>query len=169
MSGLNKVIALAQKRIIGTKIFMFAVIILLIGGITWIIDTVVTRYDVMRYEDSVDVFIGKGVESGNVTAVYGEQKILVNLNNFQAMRSLLTITERQKLLSPPSTENRLSIMVTVDEENYFIVYYLNENGDTLLRTCLDGKIRNFFIDGPHYQVFDRMLKYMSPGGVNDNN
>ncbi len=169
MSGLNKVIALAQKRIIGTKIFVFTVIILLIGGITWIIGTVVTRYDVTRYEDSVDVFIGKGVESGNVTAVYGEQKLLVNLNNFQAMRSLLTITERQKLFSSPSTENRLSIMVTVDEENYFIVYYLNENGDTLLRTCLDGKIRNFFIDGPHYQVFDRMLKYISPDGVSDNN
>ena len=144
---------------------MFAVILVLVGGIGWIAGSVISRYDVTRYEDSVDVFIGKGVGSKNVIAEYNGQKTRVNGSNFQGLRNLLTITERQKLLSPPSVENKQYLTVTVDEKNYLIVYYLNENGDTLLITCFDGKTRNFFIDGPKYQVFDRTLKYISPEGV----
>lgn len=156
---------MAHRRINWTKIFIFTVILVLVGGVGWIAGSVISRYDVTRYEDSVDVFIGKGVASQNIIAEYDGQKTQVNIYNFQAMRNLLTITERQKLLSPPSAEDKLFITVTVDEKNYFVVYYLNENGDTLLRTCFEGKIRNFFIDGPHYQVFDRTLKYIAPEGV----
>lgn len=160
---------MAHKRINWTKIFMFTVIFVLVCGIGWIAGSVISRYDVTRYEDSVDVFIGKGVGSKNVIAEYDEQKTQVNGTNFQSLRNLLTITERQKLLTPPSTENKLSITVTVDKDYYIVVYYLNENCDTLLRTCFDGKVRNFFIDGPKYQVFDRILKYISPEGVYGNN
>jgi hypothetical protein len=167
MYGLSEEDNLAHKRINWAKIFMFTVILALVGGVGWIAGSVITRYDITRYEDSVDIFIGKGVGSQNITAEYEyeQQKTQVNVYNFQAMRNLLTITERQKLISPPSVEDKLSITVTVDKNNYFIVYYLNENGDTLLHTCFDGKIRNFFVDGPHYQVFDRILKYISPEGV----
>ncbi|HOP12195.1 MAG TPA: hypothetical protein PK629_11980 [Oscillospiraceae bacterium] len=156
---------MAKKRINWTKLFIFFVVVILVGGIGWIAGSVISQYDVTRYEDSVDIFIGKGVENGGVTAVYGEQKTLLNSSNFQSMRNLLTITERQKLLSAPSTEGKTSITVTVDEKNYFVAYFLNESGDTYLHTCLDGKTRNFFVDGPKYQIFSRMLKYISPEGV----
>lgn len=144
---------------------MFGVIILFIGGIAWISNTVITRYDVMRYEDSVDVFIGKGVESGNVIAEYREQKTLVNGYNFQAMRDLLTITERQKIIFLPDTGGKESITVTFDKDNYFNLYMMDENADTLLCICLDGKTRSFLIDGPKYRVFSRALKYIAPDGA----
>ena len=60
---------MAAKRINWTKIFMFTVILVLVGGVGWIAGSVITRYDVTRYEDSVDVFIGKDVNLHNASLI----------------------------------------------------------------------------------------------------
>lgn len=156
---------MAFKRINWTKIFMISVIALLISGIGWIAGSVISQYDVTRYEDSVDVFFGNGIASGTVIAVYNNQKVLLNQNNFQAMRNLLTITERQKISSSPSIDGKESITVTIDEDNYFIIYMLDEDADVFLHTCFGGRIRNFLVDGPKYRIFARALKYITPEGV----
>jgi len=165
----SKEVIVSLKRPNWSKIFMFSVILLLVGGIGWVAGSVISRYDVTRYEDSVDVFIGKGVESQTVIAEYGDQKTQLNSYNFQALRDLLTITERKKILSAPDTTGLEFITVTVDSENYLTFYRLNDDEDTLIVTCFEGKKRNFLVDGPKYRVFSRTLTYISPEGLNGQN